>query len=219
MLNLPEPRSLGAIAEQVRRKGIRDPRILRTLTRIDRERFLPPKQRPHYSEDRALPIGLNQTISQPFIVAVMTLELSLTGIEKVLEIGTGSGYQTAVLSDLADQIHTVERHRLLSLRARGVLDGLGIGNVRYRIGDGSLGWPESAPFDRILVTAAIPRFPELLFEQLDEGGILVAPIGDDSEQQITVVRKVNGRPAVRKVLPCRFVRLIGVSGWSQDDRR
>ena len=163
-------------------------------------------------------IGLDQTISQPFIVAVMTLELALTGRERVLEIGTGSGYQSAVLAHLAAEVFTVERFGELSLRARGILDGLSLTNIRYRIGDGTLGWPEEAPFDRIIVTAAAPEMPRSLFDQLAEGGLLVAPIGDDEMQQMTVVRKENGRAKAREVLSCRFVKLIGEEGWPGGDR-
>jgi protein-L-isoaspartate(D-aspartate) O-methyltransferase len=200
--------------EQVRRHGIRDPGVLRALGRVARARFVPPDAREYAAEDRALPIGLGQTISQPFIVAVMTLELALTGTERVLEIGTGSGYQTAILADLAAEVYSVERLRTLSLRARGLLDGIRLTNVHYRIGDGSLGWAEHAPFERILVTAAAPALPAPLFEQLAEGGLLVAPLGDGDDQQITVVRKQNGRGSRRSVLPCRFVKLIGEKGWS-----
>jgi protein-L-isoaspartate(D-aspartate) O-methyltransferase len=216
MPNSPEPRRYGPIAEQVLRKGVRSPKILRALTRVARNRFVPPAQRERCAEDRALPIGLNQTISQPFIVAVMSLELRLTGRERVLEIGTGSGYQTAILAELAAEIFTIERHALLSLRARSILDRTARVPIHYKIGDGSLGWPEQAPFARILVTAATPGFPEELFHQLDEGGILVAPIGDDHDQQITVVRKVEGRAASRQVLACRFVPLIGAAGFPDE---
>jgi protein-L-isoaspartate(D-aspartate) O-methyltransferase len=218
MPNRPERRPDATLSEQMRRKGIRDARILRAFDRVNRYRFVPPTERIRGGEDRALPIGLNQTISQPFIVAVMTLELALTGTEKVLEIGTGSGYQTAILSELADEVFTVERHALLSLRARGILDGIGRTNIRYHIGDGSLGWPEHAPFDRILVTAAAPRFPEPLFAQLREGGILVAPLGDEEDQQITVIRKQSGQPVARRVLACRFVPLIGAAGYPDEPR-
>jgi protein-L-isoaspartate(D-aspartate) O-methyltransferase len=161
-----------------------------------------------------VPIGLDQTISQPFIVAVMTLELALTGTERVLEIGTGSGYQTAVLSELAAEVFTIERHPTLSLRARGILDGLGRTNIRYRIGDGSLGWPDQAPFDRILIAAAAPDLPATLFDQLAEGGLLVVPLGDEEAQDLTVVRKHDGRPVRRAIMPCRFVKLIGAEGWA-----
>src|SRR6202023_2515860 len=145
-------------------------RVLEILARLPRARFLPPEERAHATEDRALPIGLEQTISQPLMVAVMTVELDWGGSERVLEIGTGSGYQTAVLSLLAAEVFTVERLATLSLRARGLLDGLGRTNIHYRIGDGSLGWPEEAKFDRVLVTAGAPAFPAALFAQLREGG-------------------------------------------------
>ena len=148
-----------AIAQQVRQRGIHDPRLLEVLARLSRRQFLPPDERRHALDDRAIPIGHDQTISQPFMVAVMTLELALSGTERVLEVGTGSGYQTAVLSHLASEVFTIERLATLSLRARTILDGLGLTNIRYLIGDGTLGWPAEAPFDRILVTAGAPVFP------------------------------------------------------------
>src|SRR4051794_7446616 len=216
---MPNPRESpgSVIARQVRAKGIRDDRVLSALSLVPRTRFLPPDKRHLAFEDRAVDIGLDQTISQPFMVAVMTLELALTGNERVLEIGTGSGYQTAVLSHLAAQVFTIERHRELSLRARGILDGLDLNNIRYGIGDGTLGWPEESPFDRVLVTAGAPELPPSLFEQLGEGGILVAPLGDDRMQQLTVIRKVGGRPTSRTLLPCHFVKLIGEEGWGEED--
>ena len=213
-----EPEPGAAIARQVREHGFDDPRVLGALARLDRARFMPPEERVRAHDDRAVPIGLDQTISQPFIVALMTLELALTGTERVLEIGTGSGYQTAILSMLAAEVFTVERLATLSLRARGILDGLGRTNLRYRIGDGTLGWPEESPFDRVLVTAGAPELPPSLFEQLGEGGILVAPLGDDRMQQLTVIRKVGGQPATRTLLPCHFVKLIGEEGWDEEDQ-
>jgi protein-L-isoaspartate(D-aspartate) O-methyltransferase len=215
---MPNPRESpgSVIARQVRAKGIRDDRVLNALVQVPRTRFLPPDKRHLAFEDRAVDIGLDQTISQPFMVAVMTLELALTGGERVLEIGTGSGYQTAVLSHLAAEVFTIERHRELSLRARGVLDGMGLSNIRYRIGDGTLGWPEESPFDRVLITAGAPELPPSLFEQLGEGGILVAPLGDDRMQQLTVIRKVEGQAAARTLLPCHFVKLIGEEGWDDE---
>jgi protein-L-isoaspartate(D-aspartate) O-methyltransferase len=215
---MPNPRESpgSVIVRQLRAKGIRDDRVLQALSQVPRNRFLPPARRNLAFEDRAVDIGLDQTISQPFMVAVMTLELALTGTERVLEIGTGSGYQTAVLSQLAAEVFTIERHRELSLRARGVLDGLGLDNIRYRIGDGTLGWPDESPFDRVLVTAGAPELPPSLFEQLGEGGILVAPLGDDRMQQLTVVRKVGGVATARSVLPCHFVKLIGEEGWDEE---
>jgi protein-L-isoaspartate(D-aspartate) O-methyltransferase len=160
-------------------------------------------------------IGCDQTISQPFMVAVMTVELALTGTELVLEVGTGSGYQTAILARLACEVYTVERHATLSLRARSILDGLGFENIHYRVGDGTLGWPEAAPFDRALITAAAPHVPRPIFDQLAEGGLLVLPLGDEESQRLTVVRKVKGRQVVREGLVCRFVPLIGREGWGE----
>jgi len=214
---MPEPTADpppgAAIVRQVSARGVRDPRVLGALGRVPRAWFLPPEQRPFADADRAIPIGLEQTVSQPYMVAVMTVELALSGPERVLEIGTGSGYQTAVLAALAARVFTVERLGTLSLRARGRLDGLGLTNVRYRTGDGSLGWPEEAPFDRVLVTAGAPVFPDSLFAQLTEGGILVAPVGGDEGQTLTVIRKEAGRPVSRSLMACRFVRMIGAEGW------
>jgi protein-L-isoaspartate(D-aspartate) O-methyltransferase len=216
----PDPgrdRSPGAaIVRQVRAHGIDDARVLDALARLPRTRFIPPEERPHAAEDRALPIGLDQTISQPLMVAVMTAELELEGRERVLEIGTGSGYQAAVLGLLAAEVYTIERHAQLSLRARGVLDGLGLTNLHYRIGDGTLGWPEEAPFDRILVTAGAPGFPSALFAQLREGGILVGPIGSSIDQDLVQYRKIDGQPVPRTIMSCRFVKLIGAEGWDED---
>ena len=214
MPSRPEPPG-DVIVNQLIDKGIRDSRVLEAMSRVPRTRFLPPETRKHALEDNAVAIGFDQTISQPFIVAVMTIELALTGSERVLEIGTGSGYQTAVLSHLASLVFTIERFPGLSLRARGILDGLGLTNIHFRIGDGSIGWPEEASFDRVIVTAAAPELPPSLFRQLAEGGLIVAPIGDQELQQITVVRKRKGKPSTRKVLPCRFVKLVGEEGWHE----
>jgi protein-L-isoaspartate(D-aspartate) O-methyltransferase len=204
------------LARQVKAKGIHDERVLAALSRVPRERFVPPELRPHWAEDRALPIGLRQTISQPFIVALMTQELALAGNERVLEVGTGSGYQTAILSVLAGEVYTIERHALLSLRARSVLDGLHFANIHYLTGDGSLGWPAEAPFDRILVTAATPTLPQPLFEQLAEGGRVVAPLGEEDSQMVTTIEKRAGQPLVREILACRFVPLIETQGNASD---
>ena len=210
------PRPDDWLDRQLRARGIDDPRVLAAMAAIDRRRFLPPGERSHAVADSALPIGCDQTISQPYMVGAMTQELTLTGTERVLEIGTGSGYQTAILAVLAAEVFTVERHPLLSLRARGVLDGLGCTAISYLVGDGTLGWPEEAPFDRILVTAAAPAVPPPLFEQLAEGGLLVIPVGDEQGQELHVIRKVDGRPEVRTMIPCRFVKLIGAEGWYED---
>ena len=201
---------------QLRSRGVRDPRVLAAMARVDRRQFVPPPERKHAVADAALPIGCAQTISQPFMVGAMTQELALAGPERVLEIGTGSGYQTAILAGLAAEVYTVERHATLSLRARGVLDGLGLTNVRFLVGDGTLGWPEAAPFDRILVTAAAPAVPPPLFGQLAGGGLMVIPVGDEAGQELHVICKVDGRPVVRTMIPCRFVKLIGAEGWAEE---
>lgn len=212
----PDPSPGAVIARQVRERGIKDPRVLEAVTRFSRARFLPAEERPKALDDRAVPIGHDQTMSQPFMVAVMSLELALRGTERVLEIGTGSGYQTAILSQLAAEVFTIERIATLSLRARSILDGFGLTNIHYRIGDGTLGWPEESPFDRILVTAGAPTLPSALFAQLAEGGILVAPLGEETTQELTLVRKVQGAPVLRSILACRFVKLIGAEGWRDD---
>lgn len=213
----PDSAPGSAIVRQLRERGISDSRVLEAMARIARARFVPPPQRPLANDDRAVPIGLDQTISQPYMVAVMTRELSLSGTERVLEIGTGSGYQCAVLAELAAEVFSIERLATLSLRARSLLDGLGYTNIRYQIGDGTLGWAEAAPFDRIIVTAGAPIFPAALFDQLVEGGRLVAPLGDEAGQELTLVRKVHGQPVSTAVMPCRFVKLIGEEGWKGEE--
>ena len=167
--------------------------------------------------DSSLPIGEKQTISQPYIVARMTQLLELSGREKVLELGTGSGYQAAVLATLADRVYTVERIRPLALKARRALDSLGLLNVNLRIGDGTDGWEEEAPFDAILVTAGAPGIPECLISQLAPGGRLVIPVGDRSDQQLIMVTKgLDGKVVRTESDGCRFVRLIGKNGWSEE---
>jgi protein-L-isoaspartate(D-aspartate) O-methyltransferase len=214
MAENPRDRPGLPIARMVAARGISDARVLEALAQVPRERFVPPPARRHAAEDRALAIGEGQTISQPYIVGFMSQELALTGSERVLEIGTGSGYQTAVLAFLARDVFTVERIPLLSLRARAALDGLGIENTRFRVGDGSFGWPDDAPFDRIVVTCAVPAFPSALFAQLAEGGRLLAPIGGEQAQELTVIEKRAGLAVERRVLACRFVPLVGESGWA-----
>jgi protein-L-isoaspartate(D-aspartate) O-methyltransferase len=206
---------MAELLRQLRQRGLRDARVLDALARTPRERFVAPETRELATADRALPIDCGQTISQPYMVAVMTTELALTGTERVLEVGTGSGYQTAILARLASEVYTIERHTLLSLRARSILDGLGLMNVSYRVGDGTVGWPDAAPFDRILVTAGSPTIPGPLFDQLAEGGLMVLPLGPESEQTLTIVRKRSGQPVSRSLFACRFVKLIGREGWPE----
>jgi protein-L-isoaspartate(D-aspartate) O-methyltransferase len=210
------PRSPGdELIRLLRAQGIADEGVLEAIRATPRARFIPPESRHLAGADRAVSIGLEQTISQPYMVARMTEELRLGGEERVLEVGTGSGYQAAILGRLAREVFTIERHRLLSLRARSINDGLGLTNISYRTGDGTLGWPETAPFDRILVTAAAPVLPETLFRQLAEGGLMVAPIGGADAQRLMIVRKHQGRPESIESIACRFVKLIGEQGWPE----
>jgi len=195
------------VADQIRARGVRDPRVLRAVERVPREVFLPDAQRAEAYEDRPVPIGFGQTISQPYIVAYMTEALKVESSHRVLEIGTGCGYQTAVLAELAAEVYSIELIAVLAERARRTLDGLGYANVHVRAGDGHAGWPEHAPFDRILAAAAPPAVPPALIEQLVDGGILVIPVGV-GEQELRVLRKHGGRVELLSTLPVRFVPMV-----------
>lgn len=198
----------------LRDRGITDERTLAAMAKVPRQLFVPSELREHAYDDRALPIECRQTISQPFIVAWMTELLQLHGGERVLEIGTGSGYQTAVLSSLCREVVTVERHEHLSLIARSRLEQLGYTNVEFHVGDGTLGWPDRAPYDACLVAAASPRVPAALTEQLAPNGRLVIPVGSESEQEMVIITKdADGRLHQRSRGGCRFVKLIGEQGW------
>ena len=195
------------LRQHLQRRGIRSTSVLQAMARVPRERFVEASYRDQAYADCALPIECDQTISQPYIVALMTEALELSGTERVLEIGTGSGYQTAVLAELAAEVYSVERHADLSRQAQERLAERGYRNVFYRVGDGSLGWPDAAPFDRILITAVADECPAPLWEQLAEGGVLVAPFGR-SEQAIYARRKIAGQPQSRFLTNCRFVPLV-----------
>jgi protein-L-isoaspartate(D-aspartate) O-methyltransferase len=197
------------VVEQLADRGITSSAVLSAMGRVPRERFVPIEFLAEAYSDRALPIDCQQTISQPYIVALMTQALELSGRESVLEIGTGSGYQTAVLAELAAKVVSVERHAELSKEAGRILQALGYKNVTLVVGDGTLGWPAGASYDRIIVTAAAAKLPEPLFAQLREGGILVIPIGTAESQALVAIRKVAGRPEVTELSGCRFVPLIG----------
>ncbi|WP_224982709.1 protein-L-isoaspartate(D-aspartate) O-methyltransferase [Geomonas agri] len=204
------------VAELVRR-GITDQRVINTMLELPRHIFVEEAMAAQAYSDGSLPIGEKQTISQPYIVARMTELLALTGREKVLELGTGSGYQAAVLASLADRVCTVERIRPLAMKARKALDSLRLLNVNLKIGDGTEGWPEEAPFDAILVTAGAPALPECLIEQLAPGGRLVIPVGDRVDQKLLVIRKAaDGSVTREEADDCRFVRLIGKNGWNDE---
>ena len=201
------------IDDQLLRRGISDERVLTAMRRVPRHLFVEEALRDRAYGDHALPIGEEQTISQPYIVALMTSLLQLTGQEKVLEIGTGSGYQTAVLAEIARRVCSIERLPRLGHRARAVLDGLGYSNVWVRVGGGTLGWPDEAPFDRIVVTAGGPSVPPPLFEQLAPTGRMILPLGDMEAQTLTVVENVNGSMKLTPHGDCKFVRLVGKYAW------
>ena len=201
------------VDEQVAARGVTDPRVLAAMRRVPRHLFLEQALRDQAYGDHPLPIGEGQTISQPFIVGKMTELLALTGREKVLEVGTGCGYQAAVLAELAARVCTIERLPRLAGRARETLEMLGYTNVWVRTANGTLGWPDEAPFDRILVAAGGPTVPPPLFEQLAEGGRLVMPVGDASSQVLEIVEKVNGQRRVTRDSGCVFVKLVGKYAW------
>jgi protein-L-isoaspartate(D-aspartate) O-methyltransferase len=202
---------------QIEDRGIRNPRLAEAMYRVPRHLFVPPDLRVHAYEDGPLPIGSGQTISQPYMVAAMTHLLNLKGSEIVLEIGTGSGYQAAVLSHMAREVHTIERYPDLAEQAQATLRSLDYHNIFVHVGDGSLGWPPAAPYQGILVTAAAPRPPEPLFEQLAEDGYLVIPVGGPEGQELQRWKKVNGRVYQEHLFPVAFVPLRGNFGWQEDE--
>ena len=205
------------VREQLRARGIGDEAVLAAMARVPRHRFIPNEQHIEPAmayDDRALPIGLGQTISQPYVVAMMTSELQVRPGQKVLEVGTGCGYQAAVLATLGAEVVTIERHEGLARWAAAALRELGHGEkVRVIVGDGTLGYPAEAPFDRIIITAGAPALPHALVAQLAPGGRIVAPIGDRRNQRLIVYQEHEGRLIESQGLPCRFVPLIGEQGW------
>lgn len=201
--------------KQLRWRGITDRRVLEGMGELPREQFVPPEYQSDAYEDRPLPIGCDQTISQPYIVALMTQALHLAGGEVVLEIGTGSGYQTAVLAGLAQYVYSVEKYSELAFRAQRTLRALNIANVEITVGDGSLGWAERAPFDAIMVTAAAPLMPQPLIEQLKPEGRIVIPIGSQYDQELEFWERAGGTWRIRRLAPVRFVPLVGEAGWSR----
>lgn len=196
------------VDRQIRARGIADPRVLAAMGKVPRHVFVPEAVRREAYEDHPVPIGFGQTISQPFIVAYMTEQLQLAPTDKVLEIGTGSGYQAAILAELAREVYTIEIIPELAARARATLEALGYRNVHVRRGNGYLGWPEAAPFDKIMVTAAPDEVPRALVEQLAVGGVLIAPVGV-VEQVLTIVRKTPGGLVRRETIPVLFVPMTG----------
>ena len=203
------------VEQQLRRRGIRDERVLRALGAVARHEFVPAEFVEQAYEDHPLPIGQGQTISQPYMVAAMLEALELKGTERVLEVGTGSGYQAAVLARLAARVYTIECDPTLFRSTRERLERMGLlDSIVLLEGDGSLGYPPEAPYDGILVAAAAPNIPECYLEQLKEGGLLVIPVGDRDCQQLRQVRKCGGRAVTRSLGYCRFVPLLGAHGWN-----
>jgi len=204
------------VDEQLRGRDIYDERVLAAMAKVPRHLFVPPEYRSRAYADGPLPIGEGQTISQPFIVALMTQMLDLRGKENILEVGTGSGYQAAVLAYLGREVHTVERHETLGNQAAQVLQKLGLANVYIHIGDGSLGWPDNAPYQAIIVTAAAPRVPKPLLDQLDYGGRLVIPVGGIGAQYLERWLRHDDKYAHETGVPVAFVPLRGKHGWKEE---
>jgi len=215
MIN-PDHARLKMVEEQLVPRGITDARVLEAMRKVPRHLFLEEALADRAYEDSALPIGEKQTISQPYIVALMTQALALRPTDKVLEIGTGSGYQTAILAELAERVYSIERVKSLALQARERLDRMGYRNVAIRIGDGTYGWGDAAPFDAILVAAGSPSVPPLLVEQLREGGRLVIPVGDRTVQRLQLGVKQHGRLVLSDLGDCVFVPFIGAFAWNAD---
>jgi protein-L-isoaspartate(D-aspartate) O-methyltransferase len=204
------------VERQLRRRGISDERVLNAMARVPRELFVPERLRRYAYDDGALPIGHRQTISQPFVVATICSLLGLTGDERVLDVGAGSGYQAAVLAELAREVVTIERIPELAEEARSRLLEAGCGNVEVRVGDGSLGVPDRAPFEGVAVAAAAPTVPPALYDQLVDGGRLVVPRGSRWGQELVLVERTPGGPVERTTIPVRFVPLVGDEGFADD---
>jgi protein-L-isoaspartate(D-aspartate) O-methyltransferase len=207
------------VETQIRKRGVSSERVLEAMASVPRHEFVPDKFRPYAYADKPLPIGEGQTISQPYMVAAMAEALELTGSERVLEIGTGSGYQAAVLSLLAREVISVESHTPLALSAQERLVNLDYANVHVHNGDGSAGLPDAAPYDAILVTAGAPEIPQVFAAQLREAGRLVIPVGDAENQNLVQARKEGADLKSRVLFGCRFVPLLGRYGWRQSDRK
>jgi protein-L-isoaspartate(D-aspartate) O-methyltransferase len=203
------------VDEQIVARGVKDERVLAVMRKVPRHEFLPEGIRSMAYADNALPIGESQTMSQPYMVALMSELLELKGKERVLEIGTGSGYQAAILSELCEKVYTVERIKTLADKARATLDRLGYRTVAIKVYDGTYGWKEMAPFDAIMVTAGAPDVPPTLVEQLKEGGRMAIPVGERYGQKLVIVSKTAEGIVTQKSIPCMFVPLIGNHGWKE----
>ena len=205
------------VEEQILGRGIKDLSVMEVLSRVPRHLFVNSSLQHRAYGDCPLPIGENQTISQPYIVALMTQALDLKGKERVLEIGTGSGYQTAILAELASQVFTIERVKPLVKKTKELLEGLKYKNIVFKTFDGTYGWRDQSPFDAILISAATPSIPKSLIEQLADKGRLVAPVGERESQDLVVLNKNGNRVMERKIGSCKFVPLIGKFAWSEEE--
>lgn len=201
------------VEEQLIRRGIKNERVINAFRKVPRHKFIPHNLLDSAYADTPLPIGEGQTISQPYMVALMTECLGLQGKERVLEIGTGSGYQAAILAELADQVYSIERFQTLSANAEVILKELGYTNIHLKVGDGTLGWQDYAPFDGIIITAGAPTVPQTLTEQLAEGGRLEIPLGSGFSQILNLIKKEAGSIKTEEVCGCVFVPLVGKYGW------
>ncbi len=201
------------VKNQLAPRGIKDPRVLEVMGKVHRDRFVEEALVGEAYNDHPLPIGHRQTISQPYIVALMTEALELKGEENTLEIGTGSGYQTAILAELSEKVYTIERVRPLLVKARNMLAELGYNNIMFKAFDGTLGWKEYEPYDAIMVTAGAPKIPQPLLDQLAEDGRLVIPVGNKFSQELIKVTRKKGNYIQENLGGCRFVDLVGVHGW------
>jgi protein-L-isoaspartate(D-aspartate) O-methyltransferase len=217
MNQLTESQMEQMIREQIVDRGVTNTRVIEAIRSVDRERFFTKQYKQEAFADRAAPIGHGQTISQPYIVALMTDKVDVHPEHRVLEIGTGSGYQTAVLCKLAREVYSIERVKPLLDQAFETLMEMNIRNVHFRHGDGTLGWKEQAPFDRILVAAGAPQLPKsLLLNQLADGGLAIMPVGPHEQQMLVSVRRKGSELVRNDIIPCRFVKLIGEEGWPND---
>jgi protein-L-isoaspartate(D-aspartate) O-methyltransferase len=216
MMDFPRARRK-MVEEQIIARGIKDPGVIKAMKKVPRHLFVEEALQAQAYSDHPLPIGEKQTISQPYMVALMTEALELKGREKVLEVGAGSGYQAAILAELAAKVFSIERVRLLAIRARKLLFDLGYFNVEIKFSDGTHGWAEEKPFDAIIVTAGSPVIPEPLFDQLATGGRLVIPVGDAFTQNLMRVTKTEEGFKKEDLGGCRFVKLIGKYGWQEED--
>ena len=204
------------VKEQLEKKGIRNPKVLDAFRAVPRHLFVNPADEGAAYEDRPLALSGGQTISQPYMVALMSEALDVSPGHRTLEVGTGSGYQAAILAELGAKVHTVERLPELSEQARQRLERAGYMDIRYKVGDGTLGWPEEPPFDRIVVTAGAPDVPIGLLTRLGEGGVLVVPVGSDQVQDLMRYRRGEGRVSMERLCRCSFVKLIGAEGWPEN---